>query len=293
MKYLLMIFLSINVFALDLTFDTDSTNDTSIGESTSNSKDQSIDNTKKKEDTKTKSNEKSFVKSRKIDYDGKINALAYLAGLEKAEVSPFAECRLLTKPHKVESFDLGCEIEYGVSKERCTNLDSAAKSQSAISSLDVDEEVEGEIKGYANCGLLYGAIIAQYLKTGLLNVEIKDKKILNSMNDIALEIDNAECYLNDTTTNIMCDSVSLDISRTLKLTANSYEIFGGNEYFGFKLNISKDKNKKSSISNAFTKSKARSDSNKIAKGIKYDQSNNYKLSQKAAANLSVGKFVSE
>ena len=277
---------------MDLTFDTDKSNDTTVSESISNSKDSSIDNTKKRENTSTKSNDKSLTKIKKVDLDGKVKAIAYLAALEKAGVSPFSECKLLTKPHKVEAFRLSCKTGYGVSTNFCSFLQEQAGNYALINEV-VEGDVEPKIKGYANCGLLYGGIIAQYLKNGVLSVEIKDRKIFKLMNNIALEIENSECNLAGTTTNIMCDSISLDISKVLKLTANNYEIFGGNEYFGYKLNLSKDKSIKSSLATAYVRSKARSDSSKMAKSLKMDQGNSYKLSQKAAANLSVGKFVSE
>ena len=293
MKYLLLVLISINVFALDLTYDTDRGTDTTIGESNSKSKDLSIDNTKKSENSTTKSSDKSFTKSKRVDYDGKVRAIAYLAGLEKAGVSPFKECRLLTKPHRVEAFDLSCKMGgYGNSNNLCSYLKEQASNYALISEV-VESEIEEDIKGYANCGVLYGGIIAQYLKTGVLDVEIKDQKIKSEMSNVTEEIFGSECNLADKTTVIMCDSVTLDISRTLRLTANSVEIFGGNEYFGYKLNLSKDKSFKNSLAKSFVKSKARSDSNKIAKSLKIDEGNTYKLSRKAAANMSVGKFVKE
>lgn len=292
MKYLLILFISINVFALDLTYDTDHSTDTTVSEGSTHSKDKSIENSKKTERSRTKTHDKSVAKSKRVDYDGKIHAIAYLAALEKAGVKPFSQCRLITKPHNVQNFGLSCRTEYGVSGNLCQFLDNSAKSYAYISSV-VDQNSEEQIKGYANCGLLYGGIIAQYLKTGKLSVAITDKKILNQLRSMNEEIENAQCNLAGSTTHIMCDSVTLDISNVLKMSANNYEVFGGNEYFGYKLNLSKDKSIKSSIAIAYVRSKARNDSNKMSKGIKYDQNNNYKLSRKAAANLSVGKFVSE
>jgi len=291
MKYLLIMFLSLNLFALDLTFDTDNSKDTSMSESVSNSKDKSIDKTKKKERTYTKTKDKSLTRTKKIDYDGKVKALAYLAGLEKAGVEPFASCRLLSKPHNLADFDLSCKNDYGMQGDLCSYLQNSATNYENLEEVIEEDQIEN-IKGYANCGILYGGIIAQYLKNGILNVEIKDKKLKEHMNEVSEQIFDSECNFADKISNIMCGSNVINIAGVLKLSANNYEIFGGNEYFGYKLNLSKDSSIKNSLSKSFVKSKAKSYSNKVAKSLKQDQGNSYKLSTKAAANLSVGKFVS-
>ena len=293
MKYLLFIALSLNLFALDMGLDTSTDKDTGRNKTSSKSKDLSIDKTKSNTNSTTKSKEKSLSKIKKIDYDGKVTALTFLAALERAEVAPFGSCRLLTKPRNISHFGLSCRNKYGISSNLCSYLKSEADSYSLIKKIPVAAKYEDQIKGYGNCGALYGGIIAQYLKNGVLDVKIQDKKILEQVQNVIIEINEADCNLAEKTTNIMCDGVDINVATTLRLTANAVEVFGANEYFGYKLNLSKDKSVKTSLSKAFVKSKARSKSVKLAKSMKSDKSYSHKLSQRATQNLSMGKFIKD
>jgi len=293
MKFIILAFvlLTANVFALDLSVNTDKDLENSANKSLSRSKDMSVDKTKTTTKSKDNTKEKSLLKSKNLTLDGKVKTIATIAALEKLNLGTFGYCKLLTEPKNVSDFDLSCKTKWGgYNSGLCDFISSAAQNYQPLSEV-VDKEKEEELKGYAACGLYYSGLIAQALKTGKLNLEIKDPEIKDQIIFYLAILEDSNCILAGNTSTIMCNSLTINIDNSLKLTANNVEIFGGDYYLGYKLDLSKNKSINKSLRLSYNMSSAKNLSNKIVKTLKNENSEIIKMSKKASSSLGLGKFI--
>jgi len=293
MKFIILAFvlLTANVFALDLSVNTDKDLENSANKSLSRSKDMSVDKTKTVTKSKDISKSKDMSKSKDISLDGKVKIIATLAAMEKLNIGTFGYCKLLTEPKNLSDFDLSCKTKWGsYNKGLCDFISSAAQNYQPLTDI-VEEYVEEELKSYAACGLYYSGLIAQYLKTGKLDVIIKDKPIKNQIILYLSILEDSNCILAGNTHTIMCNSLTININNSLNLSANNVEIFGGNEYLGYKLNLSKNRSLRKSLNVSYNMSNAKNLSNKIVKTLKNENSEVIKMSKKASSSLGLGKFI--
>ena len=290
MKILLPLLLSLSLFGLDLGYDTDSIEEQSQSKNMSNSRDQDVSGNTSNSRTKTKNTETSESLSKSLSKDVKVKFLAELIALEKAGVEPFASCSLLNKPKSLKDFDLSCDVGFGMNSGMCNYFNEAAKNYKNLNEV-IDSEYVINMKLYINCGAYYGAVIGQALKTGEVDFEIKDEEIKKFFLLVQDNLVDSDCRFAGALTDITCGSVVINYLNIPVIKFAGVEIFGGNKYYGYNLNLTKDKRTQDSLQISLAKSSSKSLSVKRSKSMKQDMSLTSRISSKATASLSTGKFV--
>jgi len=279
---------SINLFAVDMSVsgskDQSYKEDKSLGYSKSMTVDKSKDTTK----TKSKTKERSESESLSLTRVEQISSLVGLMALEKSGIEPFATCQILSKPKLTSDFDLSCRVGNNVNEGRCQFLENAAKSNFA---LDEVTYMTDEIKEYAACTALYGALIAQDMKHNKFSPELTDKELVKIFEGFEKTLDSDNCVLNGSASEIVCGSTKLVIGFEPMLIYSGISLYSDKTYYGYSSQKSKDKSKRLSDSFSMSKSKRKAQSNNLAKSLSTNTALSASLQKGSSANLSLSKFL--
>jgi len=300
---LLLGLLSTSSYALDLSAGSSKSLNIDIKNDKSKSKDLSINKSKNKEESKTKSVKEDMAETNSLSFDGKVKILTRLTDIERltkeynlqAADSFFSKCSLLTAPRFNADFGLTCKTKFGsYNSGLCSFLNTAASNYAPLKDV-LNSRQEKALKEYIVCGLVYGGYIAEVIKTQ--NVEndffIEDEEINDMMIDFLYDLEESDCKLGGNLNTIICGGLTADISKTLKVYSNNFEVFGGNEYYGYKLNISKSKSVNKSIDRSLKFSKSKSKSLSVKKTSNSSRSKAIQMNQNAAANISTSSFMKD
>jgi hypothetical protein len=288
-KYLMILFISVNLLALDQSVS--DSNDMSYKENTSQGFSKNINTSNSKSLTKSnsKTREKSVSENTHLSRIEQVSSFVALIALEKSGIEPFASCQILSKPRLPIDFELSCQMPDGtVNSGRCNFLQTAAQSN-----LDLDSVTyKGfEVKQYAACVSLYGALIAQDMKYDKFTPYIFDQEIKRIYEDFEDSLENGHCRLNGSASMIACGSTQVKIDFEPLVISGGITLYSNQTYFGYSSSKSKDKSKRLAETFSLTKSKVKSKANSLAKSLitNIDESVNI---QKASSNsISLSKFL--
>lgn len=284
-----LLLLSINAYALDISTSDNRDHNYKEDKSIGYKKDVNLSDSKEKSKSQTYTKEKAVSESEDLKKIAQTDPLVGLMAMEYAGIEPFKTCGVLTKPKLANDLGLGCRTKSGlINSNKCSALEEAAKSNFPIDDITYKSD---EIRQYAACVGLYGAIIAQDMKTGEFNVEVKDKQLKKMYVDFAETLDTSDCRLNGTLTSIVCGATTIKIDANPSITFASISLYSNDSYFGFSSSISESKSKRVSDSYSDSKSKKKSEANSMAKSLNINKSTGTSLTVNAAANLSMSKFL--
>lgn len=225
-----LVFTATNVYALDTSVDTGTT--------------QKSDKSKSLQEKKVK--EKGTTTEVTIDL-----FTLYLPSLLQFEKTDkkFKECHVISKPLLLKDFNLTAEISPGVYDTIYASiLKTAGESNSLINEFINDKN----IRRYRDCLAMYGAVIAQAysnLKADLDDIDTISKTDLTTLADIsvhkisefndnirelysAIIEDTTECQFNGSVSNIVCGYSFIIISAKPTLTLNQIDIYGA-KFYGY------------------------------------------------------------
>ena len=284
--------LSISVFAFDASTDVSRDHDNTSNNSMSNKKDLSINKSKTKDTSKSKSETKNKTNSIDLKFAAQLTVLREIASLERNGVKPFSTCRLLTEPRQPKDFGLSCRTNKGyINTGKCNQLDTLSKNYAELESFVYSKNKRKIIKNYGRCGLYYGAVISQYLKTNKLNYEIKDKEIRAALNDGLWDLKDSSCSFNGAASSLLCGNISLDLNSDYKVMQYGIALYSANSFYGYELSKSLNKSLSKAVTDDIRMSKSKSRSSNMSKGFSMDSSTSEKISKKATNSMSVGKFI--
>lgn len=288
-KIVLLFTFSLSLFAIDMS--QNSNKDQSYKEDKTVGYNKSININKSKDISKdtTKSKEKSYTVSQDLTKIEQTAALIMLLALEKVGIEPFASCQVLSNPRLAGDFELSCDNGYSsINEGRCSFLQNAA-----ISNFNIDEVtyMSDEIKTYAACVGLYGALIAQDMKRNkfspiLTDIELKETFLLFTEN-----IAESDCKFNGASTSFVCGASFFDIGIKPNLVFSNISLYSDSAFYGYSSSINKSKSRKQSDTFSMSESKKRSKSNAMTKSINSNKSLSNSLSKASSANLSLSKLL--
>ncbi len=285
------ILLTGNLYALDLS--TGNSDSTSIDnkKDLSNSKSKTHSKTKTKNESDTKTKEKSLQRSKELTKIEQTGSLIFIRALEQSDVEPFKSCQVLSKPRLVDDFGLSCREEDGtVNNSLCSFLDNAAKSNMPLEDILDDNEIF-DLKVYASCIALTGALISQDMIEEKFSIGLKNQELLNIFEDFTYEIENSECRLEGSTSNIQCGSVTIKLASEPMVSYSNISLYSNQTFFGYSSRQMRNKSKRNSKTFSYSKSKQRSLASNLSKTLNNSKSFSVSAKSDSAANLSLSKFI--
>lgn len=289
-KILLAAVIAMNLFAVDMTTDNSLDSDDSMSSTLSNKKDMSISNSKSKDVSKTKSKSKNLTSSKDLKYDGALDAIRQIVDFENNGVYPFSSCKLLTKPLQPSDFGFVCKTGAFLNTGKCSFLSESAKNYARLNDVIRSSDIK-DFKGYLNCGVYYGAVIAQFLKTNEIDFEITDSVIKKALYQAELDINKEDCSFNGDATKVLCGGVSANIGDMLTISQYNAKLYSDGVFYGYNLSVGNSKSLSQAISDDVRMSRSRSKGNNMSKSLDMSDSTANKVSQKATSSMSVGKFI--
>ncbi len=285
---------SVNVYALDMTSGNTVDENFKEDKQESDKRNRNLSSSEEKSKTRTTSDEISNANSTDLKLIGHHDALIVLMALEKANIEPFKSCEILTKPRLLDDFGLGCKSWNGmINSNRCSALEEAGKANLTVENLIDTTLVDNPIdfREFTACVGLYGALIAQSLKEGTFDVQLKDEELKDqylSLND-SIEFD--ECRLDGSVSNITCGETTIKIGANPSLTYGSIPLYSDSVYYGYSLSINDNKSKKNSETFSKSKSKKRSEANSLAKTITNNKTLGISTAKNSGVNIGLSKFL--
>lgn len=280
-----------NLYALDLSTSNSDSRNYDEKKDLSNSKSKSHSKTKTKNESDTKTKEKSVQKSKELTKIEQTGSLIAIRTLEMANIEPFKSCQVLSKPRLVDDFGLSCRDKSGeVNSGLCSFLDNAAKSNMPLEDILEDNEVF-DLKVYMSCVALTGALIAQDMKDEKFSIGLKDQELRNIFEDFTYEIENSECRLEGSTSNIQCGSVTIKLASEPMVSYSNISLYSNQTFFGYSSKQSQNKSKRVAKTFSYSKSKQKSLALNLSKTINGSKSATISAKSDSAANLSLSKFI--
>lgn len=289
MKKLLVIsLLSLNLFALDQSVSAGTDQSYKEDKSMGYNKNMSVDNSSDKTTSNTDSKEQSLNISTNVSRVEQISSLVGLMALEKAGIKPFSECQVLSHPKLANDFDLSCSSNGFLNEGRCSFLGLAAQSNMELERVTSKSE---NIKSYAACVGLYGALIAQDMKYDKFSPELYDKDLIEIFKNFNETLEEEDCRLNSNASTIVCGTTMIKIDYEPIVVYSGISLYSDKTYFGYSSTQSKDKSKRISKAFSESKSKRRSKSNSLAKSLNTNTAFSVNVQKASSVNLSLSKFL--